>query len=109
MYKSDGEGEETRTNFTEIEVHFPLDSTTKALEYMNELHAYLLEYTLINLHISFEIKIDSQDIAKVLDVPQSLYPPSQYEKSSSDTSNTSIPLLYIFRVSEFHRRFNCRQ
>jgi hypothetical protein len=99
IYKSDGDGEETRTNFTEIEVHFPLNSRTKALEYVNELHAYLMEYTLINLHISFEIKIDSPDIAKVLKVPQSLYLPSQYEGGGGNvTSNTSI---YYYTYSEF--------
>ncbi len=99
MYKSDAEEEEARTNFTEIEVHFPLDSTTKALEYVNELHAYLMEYTLINLHISFEIKIDSPDIASVLKVPQSLYLPSQYKgEGSNATSYTSI---YYYTYSEF--------
>ena len=84
--------------FTEIAVHFPQKSTTKALEYVNELYAYPMEYTFINLHISFEIKIDNPDIAKVLNVPQSLCLPSQYEKSSSAISNTSI---YYYTYSEF--------
>jgi hypothetical protein len=93
------ESEGIRANFTEIEVHFPLDSTAKALEYVNELHAYLMEYTLINLHISFEIEIDSPDIARVLKVPQSLYLPSQYERGGGNaTSNTSI---YYYTYSEF--------
>jgi len=99
MYKPNGEWEETRTDFTEIEVHFPLNSTTKALEHVNALHAYLMEYTFINLHVSFEIKIDSPDITKLLKVPQSLYLPSQYEGGGgSVTSNTSI---YYYTYSEF--------
>ena len=39
MYKSDEEGEGTRTNFTEIEVHFPQKST---IECVNKLHTYLM-------------------------------------------------------------------
>jgi hypothetical protein len=98
MYKSEREGEKTGTNFTEIEVHLPQKSTIETIECVNKLHSYLMEYTFINLHISFEIKIDSPDITKVLNLPRSLYLPSQYGGSRGTTTNTSI---YYYTFSEF--------
>jgi hypothetical protein len=87
-----------KTNFTEIEVHFQQKSTVEAMECLNALHAYVIEYAFINLHVSFEIRIESPDIAKVLKCPQSLYLPSHYEEGCNVASNTSI---YYYTFSEF--------
>jgi hypothetical protein len=98
MYIPNSGKRETRTNFTEIEVHFPQKSTTEALEYVKILHSYVIEYTFVNLHVSFEIKIENPDIAKVLKYPQSLYLLSQYKESGYAASSTSI---YYYTYSEF--------
>ncbi|HEX5977121.1 MAG TPA: hypothetical protein VFY68_07575 [Nitrososphaeraceae archaeon] len=93
-----GEEQGMKTNFTEIEVHFQQKSTVEAMECLNALHAYVIEYAFINLHVSFEIRIESPDIAKVLKCPQSLYLPSHYEEGCNVASNTSI---YYYTFSEF--------
>jgi hypothetical protein len=89
---------EARTNFTEIEVHFPQKNTTEALEYVKILHTYVIEYTFVNLHVSFEIKIENPDITKVLKYSKSLNLPSQYKESGYAASSTSI---YYYTYSEF--------
>lgn len=91
------EADKTRGNYTEVEVHFPLKSNTNALEYVIKLRNYVIEYTFINLHIAFEIKIDNPKIAQVLKAPQYLYLPSQLERGNT-TDSTSI---YYYTYSEF--------
>jgi hypothetical protein len=98
FYIHNREEREMRANFTEIEVHIPQKSTTDARGYVNAMRAYVIEYSFVNLHVSFEIKIENPDIAEVLKCPQSLYLPSQYEKSGNAASNTSI---YYYTYLEF--------
>ena len=89
-------------NFTEIEVHFPLPkeyNIEESLEYLPDLYNYIIEYSFINLHLSFVIKIENSDIVRFLKVQQILYLPAQLQRTVS--KNIGITSIYYYTYSEF--------